>query len=485
MWATVKKSSLFYKVKHSDQNKAAMQEDAYSKDNVSFEVKLIRYLLVAALVPTLILMLAFWQFKASLYLSLLILLLLGSLITYCVYMTQKKMSSQLRSLANLLTGLSEGDYSMRGVKHQKDGALAELIEQINNLTNTMAEHRFIAHESQLLVTKVIQHIDVAIIAIDQNKHIALLNPAAEKLLATTQKEALGKPLAGYNATELLSIKEQQLIELSFAPQQGNYQVIHDHYREQGQQHDLYFITNVHGLLREHERQAWQNLIRVLSHEINNSLSPIASIASTLKIQATKQNLDSMYADNLSIISKRASSLKNFIGSYRQISFLPEPQKVSTNLAHIMNQLQPLFPHRKLEFNHSFNRELFIDIVQIEQVMINLIKNADEAMKIVEINNYQKPSSSFTGDSINKNNSSVITIDIYVKQHNVVIKITDQGTGIRNSENLFTPFYSTKKQGSGIGLLFSRQIIEAHGGSISMLNRDNVQGCVVKVNLPIS
>jgi nitrogen fixation/metabolism regulation signal transduction histidine kinase len=242
---------------------------------------------------------------------------------------------------------------------------------------------------------------------------------------------------------------------------------------------------VHGLLREHERQAWQNLIRVLSHEINNSLSPIASLANTLKTQATKQNLNSMYADNLSIISKRASSLKNFIGSYRQISFLPEPQKVSTNLVHIMKQLQPLFPHRKLEFNNSFNSELFIDIVQIEQVMINLIKNADEAMKIIEINHHQKSSPSFTDENTNKNNSSVITIAIYAKQHNAVIKITDQGTGIRNSDNLFTPFYSTKKQGSGIGLLLSRQIIEAHGGSISMLNRDNAQGCIVKVELPMS
>lgn len=438
-----------------------------SLTTLPFEAKLARYLLISSLPPVIILAVSFWYFDVSLYLSTLLILILCSTIGVCAYGLQRKTTYQLRSLANLLTGLAEGDYSMRGIRHQGEDALGELIGQINNLTDMLAKQRYIAHESQLLVTKIIQHIDVAIIAIDQQEHIALLNPAAEKLLSTSQLKALGKPLNDFHASELLSIKKEEIIKLSFSPQPGNYHVIHDHYREQGQQHNLFFITNVHGLLRENERQAWQNLIRVISHEINNSLTPIASLANTLKSQAQKQVLPSVYGDNLNIISARANSLKDFINSYRQLSVLPEPQKSSTDISVLIYKVTGLFPEVIFNISHQIEKELSLDPVQFEQVLINLIKNAHEA-------------------TLSKNANTKTNIDIHTFQEgdSTIITIKDKGRGLHNSKNLFTPFYSTKKQGSGIGLLLSRQIIEAHGGYLSINNRQDIQGCKVEISLPL-
>lgn len=450
---------------------ASAKSSRHAAVKLSFENKLLGYLLTASLIPTAILMYTFWQFNISVYLSLLTLLLVSGLIGVCAFSLHQKISYQLRSLSNLLTGLNEGDYSMRGSLQVNDSALGELVLQLNTLTETLTKQRFIAHESQLLVTKVIQHIDVAIIAIDQHQHIALLNPAAEQLLSASQQDAIGSPLARYNASELLTIKEEQLVHLSFAPQQGNYQVIRDHYREQGQQHDLYFITNVHGLLRAHERQAWQNLIRVLSHEINNSLSPIASLASTLKTQAIKQQLAPMYSDNLTIISQRSNRLKSFIDSYRQLSSLPEPTTSNVDLSEVINAIPPLFPKRNIVINSGTNVQIFADIAQIEQVLINLVKNADEAISAVEAEAHCSQEKS-------------ITVSVSAQNQQAVISIVDQGTGIKNSDNLFTPFYSTKKQGSGIGLVLSRQIIEAHGGFLIVKNREKELGCAVEIRLPL-
>lgn len=439
---------------------------------LKFEHKLVSLLLVAALLPSFLLLVSMTGAQISVYLILFTFFCLTLIIGYCAYALHTKTTYQLRSLTNLLIGLGEGDYSVRGISHRGHDTLGELVQQINSLADTLSEHRFIAHDSQLLVSKIIQHIDVAIIAIDEKETIALLNPAAETLLSTTQETALGKLLSEYKAQEILSIDDNLVVNLSFAPAQMNYQVIRDNYREQGQHHQLFFITNVHGLLRQHEREAWQNLIRVLSHEINNSLSPIASIASTLKDQATKQELPSFYAENLFIMGERAKSLKGFIDSYRKLSFLPSPQKERIDIANILSKVEPLFTPRKFTICNTLEQDILVDPVQLEQVLINLIKNAEEAMQEVE----------------NKENMAsderAIDMTIQEEKNRVHIAIKDLGYGIQNSDNLFTPFYSTKQKGSGIGLLLSRQIVEAHEGYLLINNRTDIKGCIVHIYLPL-
>jgi len=431
---------------------------------ITFERKLLKYVLIATLVPTCLLLFSLWYYQTSFNLIVLLVLVLFCLIGYCISSVYRKINYQFRTLSNLLEGMVSGDYSLRGRRQGKGDALGQLVGQINALADTLTNQRFAAYESSLLVEKIIQHIDVAIIAIDENHHFALLNPAAEKLLNVELAQVLNMPLDNI-AESLLVVESNQVIELNFAHSKGQFQVIRDQYRDHGHQHELFFITDVNNLLREHERQAWQNLIRVLSHEINNSLAPIASLSGTLKTLTNKQTLEPIFAENLidslSIIEERASSLRIFVDSYRKLSHLPEPKKVSCNLNVLLKKMVALFPSRTIRVNEE-DITITIDPIQIEQVLINLIKNADEAMA---------------------NKEGEIKLSLSRKNNVVIIEVIDQGCGVSNEQNLFTPFYTTKKQGSGIGLVLCRQIIEAHQGYLSIVNRDDCSGCIAKVELP--
>jgi nitrogen fixation/metabolism regulation signal transduction histidine kinase len=262
-------------------------------------------------------------------------------------------------------------------------------------------------------------------------------------------------------------KTEQVVELNVGKGKRKFQVVRDQYREHGQQHELFFITDVNVLLRDHERQAWQNLIRVLSHEINNSLAPIASLANTLQTLSTKQELTSKFSQHLSesleIIAERAQSLKKFINSYRQLTHLPEPKIDKINLQAMLDKITPLFNQRNIVVDCQPQLMAHVDPVQFEQVLINLLKNADEAM-------------------IDK--SADILVRANTDVDSIIIEIIDSGVGINNTDNLFTPFYTTKKQGSGIGLVLCREIIEAHQGNLSLENRSDQQGCIVKIELSI-
>jgi len=294
----------------------------------------------------------------------------------------------------------------------------------------------------------------------------LLNPAAEKLLNVELSQVLHQPL-DHIAQRLLTTNTEQVVELNFAKGRRKFKVIRDQYREHGQQHELFFVTDVNVLLRDHELQAWQNLVRVLSHEINNSLAPIASLANTLQTLSNKQALNANFSQNLSesldIIAERADSLKKFINSYRQLTHLPEPKKIEINLQALFDKIIPLFNQREIIVDCQRQLLIFVDPVQFEQVLINLLKNADEAM-------------------VDKSKSILITVETRVDL--ILVNIIDHGSGIKNTDNLFTPFYTTKKQGSGIGLVLCRQIIEAHLGDLLLENRREQQGCIVSIKLPI-
>jgi nitrogen fixation/metabolism regulation signal transduction histidine kinase len=437
-----------------------------NKKRVTFERQLLRYLLVATLVPALFLLMTLWYYQASTNLMALIFMFLFCLIGFCATTLYQKITHQFRTLSNLLEGMSHGDYSLRGRSFSTDDALGQLVGQINGLAETLIEQRFTAHESQLLVSKIIQHIDVAIIAVDENQHLALLNPAAEKLLNVELAQVIHQPL-DHIAQRLLTTKTEQIVELNVGKSKRKFQVVRDQYREHGQQHELFFVTDVNVLLRDHERQAWQNLIRVLSHEINNSLAPIASLANTLQTLSTKQALTSKFSQHLSeglgIITERAQSLKTFINSYRQLTHLPEPKKVEINLQAMFDKITPLFNQRNIVVECKPQFMAHVDPVQFEQVLINLIKNADEAMNDELAN---------------------IVVKVSIDSDSTIIEIIDSGVGIKNTDNLFTPFYTTKKQGSGIGLVLCREIIEAHQGSLSLENRIDQQGCIVKIELAV-
>ena len=383
------------------------------------------------------------------------------LVVYTSSRIHQKSVYQFRSLSNLLDAMIQGDYSLRTRSDRGDGALSELAASINGLAARLSQQRWESVESQLLVRTVIEHIDVAIVALSEKNEIIFYNPAAKKLLLldnTDSNEVLLKQLA---FVQSFSSGCHQVVELSLGHQQGRFNIHVEEFREAGIQHKLLFITDVRTLLRGEERKAWQSLVRVISHEINNSLSPIASISQTLKRLIGHQGGKSDHAkeiiDGLTIINERATGLSQFVDSYRQLARLPAPEKQTVSILKLLGKTRTLFDNHTIHVESEVDVQLFVDPVQFEQVLINVFKNAVEAMA-------------------QTNPDGVITVEWYVAEPFFKLTICDQGGGISNPDNLFVPFYSTKQHGSGIGLVLCRQIIEAHNGRLSIANRLNSPGC---------
>ena len=433
-----------------------------------FEAHLIRLVLLASL-PLLLLLL--WMMvlaNISIWLILLTGLFGSLMILYASYSIYQKISYQFRSISNLLEALIQGDYALRARSDQSGGALDELVSAMNDLAQGMSQQRWESVESQLLLRTIIEHIDVAIIALTQNNQIRFSNPAADHLLQLHNASSNQQLLQQLAFVQELTSGCHQLVELSLGYQQGRFNVYIEEFRDAGKQHKLLFITDMRSLLRTEERKAWQDLIRVISHEINNSLSPIASISQTLKRlierDARGETLAEDLREGLHIISERAIGLSQFVESYKQLAKLPEPQIQPLAIRPLVEKIVALFNHTAIEIETEINFTLQLDPIQFEQVLINLIKNAVEATALT-------------------NPSSIIKIRWAVSHQFFKLDICDQGTGISNSNNLFVPFYSTKKQGSGIGLVLSRQIIEAHNGRLTLSNQDS-GGCCASIELPV-
>lgn len=407
-----------------------------------FEIKLLLLVLLSS-VPSAIGLVAFMiKSGISVYLTAMVAIVLTMVIAWCTATVVGKTSYLFRTLSNLLEAMTKGDYSLRGRKEHSDSALDNLVCQINMLSETLAKQRIEVKEHQLLLAKVIKQIDVAIIAMDERQEITLANPAAQKLL-----------------------ENSKTLDLEKLKHSGKYNIHHDRFIEEGKQQQLWFITDVRDLLRAQERKAWQNLIRVLSHEINNSLTPISSISQTLgtlvsrsdDIREDKADLE----DGLLLINERAKALKSFIDSYRALSRLPQPKKQNIKIKALLEKVTGLFEQQPIDLQCDEKLTCDIDPVQFEQLLINLVKNAIEAMQ---------------------NTPGKITIECTLTHLTLTLFIKDEGPGINNPDNLFVPFYTTKPNGSGTGLVLSRQIVEAHGGDLMLRNRDDRQGCEVVITL---
>ena len=413
---------------------------------LSFELKLLLLALLASVPSTIGLIVFMLKAGVSVYLTAMIGIILFMVIAWCIATIVGKTSFLFRTLSNLLEAMTNGDYSLRGKKQYTDSALGNLVAQINLLSETLAKQKLEVEQHQLLLAKVIKHIDVAIIAMDEKEQITLANPAAEKLL--TQNQSSG-----------------QTPDIEALKQSGKYNIVQDQFIENGKQNRLWFITDVRDLLRAEERKTWQNLIRVLSHEINNSLTPISSLSQTLQrlvnrsedLSEEKPDIE----DGLTLINERANSLKTFIDSYRNLSRLPEPKKQPTNIKLLLEKVINLFEQRTINLTCDNEIQFNLDPIQFEQLLINIIKNANEAM----------PSTQGQIDIGSTSNNDTLTLTI-----------KDQGPGINNPQNLFVPFYTTKAKGSGTGLVLSRQIIEAHGGDLVLKNREDETGCEVVISL---
>jgi len=445
---------------------------------ISFENQLLRIALFIGLLPTSFLFYTLYTHELSIFLKIMLMFLLLVNVTYGAFLIRQKVASQLRTSTNLITAMQAGDHSIRANNFEGEGALKEFNIVFNGLSSALAEQELISKERQILLDIVIKQIDVAIVAVNKNSHIILMNPAAEKLFSCPFNEVEGWPVSTLGLQDVLTHESRQVIEFEIKEHKKKVFIHTDEYFEQGDRHKLIFITDIQKLLHEEERQAWQKLLRVLSHEINNSLTPIASLSDTLirliENQRKQENLhhidstvsvkDELYDDleeGLAVIAERAQSLNEFLLRYQEFSCLPKPEKTLFELADLLKSMLLLFDDHNIQL---FGQPLVIygDEKQLQQVLVNLIKNAQQAML--------------------KNSSGIITIEWQQKEDIVEINIMDQGTGINNIDNIFVPFYTTKTDGCGIGLVFSRQIIVNHGGQLTLSNRAKEQGAIASIIL---
>jgi nitrogen fixation/metabolism regulation signal transduction histidine kinase len=405
------------------------------------------------------------EFSSKLQWTLGVFVLLGWL--GCAFAAQARVVFPLQTLANLLAALREGDYSIRGRSAGPTDALGEVMQEVNALSTTLREQRLGAVEATNLLRTVIAEVDVAIFAFDHLDALKLVNRAGERLLAQPQERLLGRTAQALGLDECLDGEAVRTIQKTFPGGVGRWGMRRGTFREEGLPHHLLVLTDLSKALRDEERQAWQRLLRVLGHELNNSLAPIRSIAGSLATLAAREPKPDDWLEDLrgglNVIAGRSESLSRFMESYAKLARLPQPKMQTVDVESWVRRSAGLEMRVVVRVEAGPPMKIPGDPDQLEQLLINLLRNAVDA-------------SAETGGGVSV---------AWIRGVGFVeVDVLDDGPGIANPTNLFVPFFTTKPGGSGIGLVLSRQIAEAHGGTLTLENRADRRGCVAKLRLPM-
>jgi len=288
----------------------------------------------------------------------------------------------------------------------------------------------------------------------------VLHQPGERLLGRTA-EQLGLDVA-------LRGEASRAIDLELPGARGRWEARRSVFRQDGKPHTLLVLADLNKTLREEELKAWQRLVRVLSHEINNSLAPIKSIAGSLQSildrQPSPADAGADLRRGLNVIGGRADALVRFMSSYARLARLPTPTLQPLDVSAWVKRIAALETRLPVRVDAGPDVALRADGDQLDQLLINLVRNAVDA---------------------SMETSGRVTMGWTRNNGMLEVRVEDEGRGIESGANLFVPFYTTKPEGSGIGLVLSRQIAEAHGGTITLENRSGRPGCVAVVKLPIT
>ena len=368
--------------------------------------------------------------------------------------------------ANLLGALREGDYSIRGAGARSGSAVDLVIVEINALGDTLQRQRTEALESTALLQSVMGAIDVAVFALDMDHRLMLVNPAGERLLGEPAAGLLGRDADDLHLAGCLEGDTPRLLDRPFGPESGRLELRRSTFRRDGKPHQLLVFSDLSRALRQQEQQAWQRIVRVLSHEINNSLTPIKSIAHSIKRMISRVPdipRSAEIQDGLNLIETRSGALGRFLRAYAQLARLPKPQLRTFEVMPLAHRIAELENRLPVAVVATDNPSIKADPDQIEQLLINIIRNAADA-------------------SLETNGR--VSLDWKQADGSLQIIVEDEGPGLPDTANLFVPFFTTKPAGSGIGLALSRQIAEAHGGTLLLENRTDRCGCRAILRLPI-
>lgn len=393
-------------------------------------------------------------------------LVLGTWLGFALAL-RERVVRPLQTLSNMLAALRERDYSLRARRQNADDALGLVMLELNVLTDEMKERRLGALEATALLQRVMAEIDVAVFAFDEDQSLRLVNASGERLLAQPAERLLGRRAEELGLGACLQGEAPRVLELGFPAARGRWEVRRGAFRQGGRPHQFVVLADVSRALREEERRAWQRLIRVFGHEINNSLTPIKSVAQQLQDLVTRNGTSEVSREDLQrgldLIANRSESLTRFLASYAKLARLPTPKLGRVDVAEWVQRVARLETRLPVEVVPGPLVKLRADGDQLDQLLINLIANAADAALT-------------TGGGVR--------VQWELSGNSLEVVVQDDGPGLPETANLFVPFFTTKPMGSGIGLVLSRQIAEAHGGRLTLLNRAGARGCEAHLQLPL-
>jgi two-component system nitrogen regulation sensor histidine kinase NtrY len=403
--------------------------------------------------------------------------------TGCSFSVRQRVVLPLQTLSNLLAALRESDFSIRARGASGDDPLGAVMLEVNVLASTLHDQRLGALEAGALLRTVMVEIDVAVFTFDGARTLRLVNRAGERLLAQPAEQLLGRTAPELGLESCLAGQSPRIEDVAFPGASGRWEVRRTTFRQGGRPHQLLVLADVSRPLRDEERQAWQRLIRVIGHEINNSLAPIKSIAGSLESilsrysasdtrPAAKGSSPASFGSDtetiedmkrgLAVIAARSDSLSRFTTAYARLAKLPAPRLDTVNVPALLRRIAGVETRLPIHVAGP-DAQIRADPDQLEQLLINLVHNAaDAALQ--------------TGGGV--------TVGWKREGRSFELWVEDEGSGLTNASNLFVPFFTTKPGGSGIGLVLSRQIAEAHGGTLTLENRTDRRGCRAYLRLPV-
>jgi two-component system nitrogen regulation sensor histidine kinase NtrY len=372
----------------------------------------------------------------------------------------------LQTLSNVVASLREGDYSFRARGATARDPLGELAAEINALADLLQKQRVRSLEATALLARILEVMVAPLFAFDRDNVLQLVNIAGTQLLQRPYVRCFGHSASELGLDVLLEAPDQSIH--SFGGKPARWLLRKATFRQDGRPHTLLLLADVSLPLQEEEQAAWKRLIRVLGHELSNSLAPIKSIAGSLlaRVDHMEGEEDTVrdFRRGLSVVESRADALHRFVQSYRLLAQLPPPHLKAVALGPLLERVALLEQRLRVQLDPGPAVTLNADPDQLEQMFINLLANAVDATLA--------------------NNAKSVVLGWRVSDSTAAVTIDDSGLGIANTENLFVPFYTTKPKGSGVGLALAQQIARAHGGEIRLLNRDEGSGARATIRLPL-